>query len=178
MADDPYKEWGPPRLRKFIRACKQAIPLAGHNTQIDRTSPEGSRIDAFGGGEGGNFAFADFSLYPAGNSLLGVDNGYVDGILPDGMTAGATRGNDDAYTMSVSGSGIAYLKVNVNTVGTPTGASIHTGTSKPANTSAAAYVTLGDFSETEGTVTIGAGSQGIGSQGFFSCGGNHYLYAA
>jgi hypothetical protein len=179
----PIKK-GPKWLRDGLKDrddfAQANMPLQGHNILIDRLK-EGSRINADGGSGDGGGTTNDFALYDASTDAsvkIGVDNGYVENILPSGMVEGATRGSADAYTIAVSGSGVIVLKATINSDGVVTAVVIQWLTSVPANTSTTAYRVLGDFSVPDGALSIGAGKAGIGSQGVFSCGGNHYFYAA
>jgi len=178
----PRAKWGPKKLRKLLDDrddyAMESRPQAGHGTTIDR-KPDGTRINADGGGDGASSEPNDFSLYIFNDTLLGIDNGYVNNILPSGMTEGAERGSDAAFVIGVSGSGKAWLHATISDGGAVTAVSISVGTSVPSNTTSAAYCVLGDFAVADGKLSsIGAGSNGIGSQGVFSCGGNHYFYAA
>lgn len=142
-------------------------PQEGTNVSIADIVAGGGKEISVKTSSGISPPFNDLAMYDSGGGKLGIDNGTVGGELPTGMTAGATRGSVDAYTHAVTGSGIAYVIVTVDT-------STHAiltrtfgfGASVPADTEDTGHVSLGDYTNTAGVITIGSGKQGIGSQSY------------
>lgn len=123
----------------------------------------------------------DFTLYPLPEYTVGVTNGTVDGILPDGMTAGGVP----AFTIEVPPDvniGFIYLAISYTlsdsppyylTTSSTIGQSVGglPGGSEPG--SGITYISLGDYNTTspEGRVLIGSGAGGSGSKMTSLCGG-------
>jgi len=180
----PIKK-GPKWLQKGFeerdKVDKQISPSAGAGITIDQTSPDSSKISTTSeGGGSGAAVYPAFSLYDASDELgfkIGVDNGFVGSELPSGMTPGATRGSAGAYKLGVSGTGVVYLHVTVNSeTGAISSVVIGYGTSVPSDDETNGYCAIGDYSTASGALSIGSGKSGVGNLGYIYSGGYHYFY--
>lgn len=134
----------------------------------------------------------DFSLSPgqsdddSGGPAVNILNGLINGHLPGSSDSGGSFGDlgHPSYNLPVSGTGVVYVKVECNTdsdssdsgtdIGLMTSAEYGYEATIPNPTNGTYYLSLGAFTVDDSTnvVTITAGQQGIGDQGFLYCGGS------
>lgn len=139
---------------------RASIEGGDNNEQVPDASLSG------GGGapeQKSNLAFQLIDASDENGTKLRVVAGTINGQFPPGMSTG----DNPPYVLPVSGNGVVYVSVTIDSEGGITSRSIAIGSSVPVNSKSQFYFNVGSYSVSSGAVNV-VTSKG-GNIQFFTC---------